>query len=35
MKKKELAPESKEECAALKAIFMEKRKTLGLTAEIL
>jgi SOS-response transcriptional repressor LexA len=33
MKKKELAPESKEECAALKAIFMEKRKTLGLTQE--
>ncbi|WP_019360543.1 LexA family protein [Pseudomonas asplenii] len=33
MKKKELEPLAKQECAALKAIFMEKRKALGLTQE--
>lgn len=33
MKKKELSPAGKEECAALKSIFMEKRKELGLTQE--
>lgn len=33
MKKKELEPIAKQECAALKAIFMEKRKALGLTQE--
>ena len=33
MKKKILPPDRIEECAALKAIFMEKRKELGLTQE--
>ncbi|AIN57769.1 LexA family transcriptional regulator [Pseudomonas soli] len=33
MKKKELSPEALAECAALKKIFMEKRKELGLTQE--
>ncbi|WP_277592949.1 LexA family protein [Pseudomonas chlororaphis] len=33
MKKKELEPIAKQECAALKAIFMERRKALGLTQE--
>jgi|SRR5450830_131782 len=33
MKKKELEPLAKQECAALKSIFMEKRKALGLTQE--
>lgn len=33
MKKKTLSPERLEECAALKSIFWEKRKELGLTQE--
>lgn len=33
MKKKELSPEALKECAALKAIFVDKRDELGLTQE--